>query len=655
MQGTRLAALIAIVALLALTMVVVVVVDPVGPQLEPGGSLPPDASSAPDIGGRDALIAEPVAEGRGPSFDVRAHRGYPTSDVAQSKLWFHEGSWWGALLAERTNEYRIHRLDWVNQRWVDTGTIIGDRHGTLPDAVVFGDQVVIATGGLDPRGRRGAAVLRYTYAPETETYQLDPDFPVTLTTDPATSLTIARGEEGRLWAAYVSAGQLFVSRTDGNDHVWREPVTPDAPGEDLDEDAASLFAFDDTVGLIWSHVLDDRVTFATPVVVEDGPDEWTRHQVVVEGLRYADDHVNVAVLPGDDGDRVFVAIKTSLDERDNANRLDPQVLLLVRQPDGTWRQHLVARVDERWSRPIVLLDPDNRVVYVAANAPFGGGGIYLKASPIDRISFPAGLGTPLIEKEDAPQVSSVTSTKQLVDPGMGLVFLASDSLTGEYHHVALLPSGGGTEIARAPFEYPAPAARRLLDDRFDPFAAGSPLGNGWAVRANGETTFAILDTDDGRRVAGTISTADGSRARACKEIHPVADGLLRVETVVLQSAVGDSDTVTAAVRHQGGISAAVHLSRRGVFSYVEGGTIVRTELPYAANTWYRVILTLDLTARTYDWEVQRAADDAPVIGAQGVGLSPAASIPADEVCVQSSNAPGAGLQFLVDSVLVEQR
>jgi hypothetical protein len=654
MQGTRLPALIGITALLVLTMVVVAVVDPVARRGNSGEPLPPAASVSPDVGGSDLAIAHLVGEGRGPTFDTSTERGYPTSEVAQSKVWFHAGSWWGALVAEGTNEYRIHRLDWDEQRWVDTGVFIAERHGTLPDTLAYGDQVAIATGGTDPRGRRGAAILRYTYVPETESYELDADFPVTLTTSPATSLTIARGADDRLWASYISAGQLYVTRTDGDDHLWQEPATPEG-ADDLQQDAAVLFAFGETVALIWSHVVNDQIIFATPIITGDGPARWDEQQVVVEGLRYADDHINVAVMPGEDGSRLFLAVKTSLDERDNANRLDPQVVLLVREPDGTWRQHLVSRVDDRHSRPIVLLDPASRIVYVVANAPFGGGGIYLKASSIDRLSFPVGLGTPLIEKEDAPRVSSPTSTKQLLEPGMGLVVLASDSLTGEYHHAVLLPEDGGTELVRGPFEYPASPSRRLLDDRFDPFVPGTPLGNRWAVRAGGLTTFSVLDTDDGRRVAGTVSAADGSRARACKEVHPVAEGILHVETVVLQSAVGESDGLIAAVRHGGAISAAVHLSRRGIFSYQAGDATVRTELPYAPNTWYRVSLELDLAAGVYDWEVRSAEDDAAVIGATGVPLSSAGSIPADEVCVQSPTSAGAGLAFLLDSVMVEQR
>jgi hypothetical protein len=653
MQGTRLPALIGILALLILTGVVIVVVDPVGRSAVGGPSLPPAASSDPDIGGPDAAILEVVGEGAGPRFDTTVERGYPTSEVGQSKLWYHAGSWWGALLAEGTNEYRIHRLDWTAQQWRDTGAVIAERAGTLPDVVATGDQVVIVTGGTDPRGRRGAAVLRYTYDPDAQRYGIDSDFPVTLTTNPAASLTVTRGRAGHLWVAYVQAGQLQVTRTAGNDLIWREPAVPEITELEPRVDAVALVPFGDSIALVWSTETHDRVSFAIPTISDDGLDTWEARQIVVEGLQYADDHISVAVMPEEGGERVFMAIKTSLDERANVNRLDPQVLLLVREPDGTWLQYLVGRIADRHSRPVVLLDPENRVVYVIANAPFGGGGIYLKASSIDRISFVAGMGTTLIEKDEAPKVSTATSTKQLIDPAMGLVVLASDSETGEYHHVALLSSGGGEGIARASIEETPPPPRLFVEDRFDPFVTGTPLGNRWSVRASGATTFTIMETDDGRRVTGTVSAADGSRARMCKEIPHTDEGVLLLETHVYLSAVGSSDAIVAALRHEGGISAAVHLSRRGVFSYVDGDATARTEMAYTPGTWYHFLMTVDLSAATYDWEVRRQSNDTRLISVSDVPLASVASgAPADEICLQSPTATGPGLSFLVDSVRV---
>jgi hypothetical protein len=648
MQGTRLPALITIILLVVVTAIVIVIVDPVG---APAASVPPSSSVVPSPVADDPRIAELAGTGRGPAFDTTTEDGYPTSDVVQSKLWFHAGSWWGALVAEGTNEYRIHRLDWPSQRWVDTGTAIAPRVGTLPDVVAAGERLYIATGGADPRDRRGVSLLRYTFDPATEQYALDPDFPVRVTSVAAASMSLARDADGRLWVIYLNSGQLYVTRTDGNDLVWREPSIVNVDGLQTDVDSAAMVAFGDAVAIMWSNVVHDNYSFTVATV--GAPDQWETRQVAVEGLEYSDDHISLAVLSDADGERIFAAVKTSLDEADGPNRLDPQILLLVREPDGTWRQYLVGRVADHHSRPVVLLDEGSRIVYVVTNSPFSGGGIYMKASSVDRITFPTGLGTELIVDEGAPQVRSATSTKQIVDAASGIVILASDSTTGEYHHAALLAEGGGQAIDRSPFEYPEPGPRRLVNDRFDAFDPGTPVANGWEMRDGGETTFAIIDTDDGRRVAGTVAAPDGSRARMCKQFDPVSDGALRVVTEVFVSDVGESEAVIAAIRHQGVISAALRLSSRGVFSYLDANMVVRTEVPFATDTWYRAVMTLDLAARTYDWEVIRLSDDALVAQAAGIALPDTISLPADEVCLQSPTAAVPGLAFFVDAVLVE--
>ena len=135
MEGTRLPALLTIGGMVIITAAVLMVVDPIGgppPSAAPGSfqsPASPSASEAPDA------VATLVGGGRGPSYDPATLTGYPTSVVGQSKLWFHAGAWWGVIVAEGTNEFRIHRLDWSSQTWVDTGTFIAEWVGTMPDVV----------------------------------------------------------------------------------------------------------------------------------------------------------------------------------------------------------------------------------------------------------------------------------------------------------------------------------------------------------------------------------------------------------------------------------------------------------------------------------------------------------------------------------------
>ena len=65
------------------------------------------------------LLAQDVGF-EGPSFPVAVTT--PTESKPESKLWFHDGFWWGCLWS--ANAYRIHRINFFNHAWVDTGAVI---------------------------------------------------------------------------------------------------------------------------------------------------------------------------------------------------------------------------------------------------------------------------------------------------------------------------------------------------------------------------------------------------------------------------------------------------------------------------------------------------------------------------------------------------
>jgi hypothetical protein len=75
------------------------------------------------------------------------------------------------------------------------------------------------------------------------------------------------------------------------------------------------------------------------------------------------------------------------------------------------------------------------MIHVFSTGPQGGGAIYEKTSPLDNISFPIGLGTPVIEDAASPHMGNATSTKQNVNSTTGIVVLASDDSTNYYWHM----------------------------------------------------------------------------------------------------------------------------------------------------------------------------------------------------------------------------
>jgi hypothetical protein len=46
--------------------------------------------------------------------------------MAQSKLWFNAGLWWGVLFDRPSEEYHIYRYDWASHPWNDTDTLKGE-------------------------------------------------------------------------------------------------------------------------------------------------------------------------------------------------------------------------------------------------------------------------------------------------------------------------------------------------------------------------------------------------------------------------------------------------------------------------------------------------------------------------------------------------
>jgi hypothetical protein len=123
--------------------------------------------------------------------------------------------------------------------------------------------------------------------------------------------------------------------------------------------------------------------------------------------------------------------------------------LLVLGTDGKWKQPVTfGRVQDDHTRPIVLIDEQNRNLYMFATAPVNGGTIYYKQAPLGNISFANGKGTPFIQSSTDTTVNNATSTKQNVNSASGLVVLASDHNSKYYLHNTLnLSSNNADTVA----------------------------------------------------------------------------------------------------------------------------------------------------------------------------------------------------------------
>ena len=143
-------------------------------------------------------------------------------------------------------------------------------------------------------------------------------------------------------------------------------------------------------------------------------------------MSLADDHINLKMQAGAGG-RVFAATKTS-----NSTAGQPLTALLVRDPaSGAWSSSTFGTVSDGHTRPIVLLDEQHGVVHMFATSKTGD--IVTKTASITAPSFPAGVGTTVIDQSSG--INNATSTKQNVNSTTGLVVVATGG--GRYWHTGI--------------------------------------------------------------------------------------------------------------------------------------------------------------------------------------------------------------------------
>lgn len=361
----------------------------------------------------------------------------PTADKSQGKLWFAHGSWWALMVGEAASAVRLHRLDWGRQTWVDTGTVVDERTFSRADVLADGDDVYLVSAGASPFASHAARFVHLRYQARDDTYVLDPASPVTVTRAGVRSIVLTRDAAGVSWIAYLEEGRVYVVHS-ADGVTFSSAFAP--PGTEAGASRVALIARKDDVALLWTEPDNSAVLLARHEQGAD-PGTWTRPVKLVEGLQSSDDHLNIKTATVGGEERLYLAVKTSLDESPTANPNSAQVLLVEVRPDDRVTRHLFGRVRDRHTRPIVLIDETAQLLYVIATAPSGGGRIYYKRSPLDRIAFAPGRGTPLVRSNEDLLINDGTSTKQNLDAASGLVVLGWSRDTSRYLH-GVLDLGG---------------------------------------------------------------------------------------------------------------------------------------------------------------------------------------------------------------------
>ena len=650
MRGGRLLAAIG-VGLLGLTLIAMFVLTPDGPRRPATSFALPTvspivgASRAP-FGPLDSSVT--VVDGLYDDGLDRAVRS-PTRHKNQSKLFFAHGSWWGVLHEPTSREARIHRLDWMTQRWHDTGVVVDERPYARADVLFADDTLYVASGGSSESAAHAVRVLVFTFDPATSRWAPAPDFPVVVSEAGVESPLIERSPSGVLWVSYIAAGVLQVAHSLDDIHRWTPPFIPNVANTSVQTDQVGMTAVGDELLLIWSNQLDEAI-YATSHNDGDPDDTWSEVITVVGGFLAADNHLNVRALP--DG-RVFAVTKTSLDTVPTSQPGWDQVLMLDRT-DGLWSRQQFGQIRDKHTRPIVVLDAEHEEALVFATAPTSGGAIYLKHTGFDDIRFPVGQGEVAITADGLSEINDATSTKQPVGSSTGLVVLASDDPTGRYVHLAA--SLGGVPPGRSPGSppdgpEPAPAEPTdLVVETNDSFTVEDPVQPLWdapASRANGTVAYVRRAGQD---IAVRLKTDGTGELRPCRKIGATGTGKVTIAADIRLDGQGPLDTTLLMARGEGTELGGIRADQERRVRVSSGDGRETTNVRFRRGTFYRAELRLDTDARTID--VRLADTDGRVlVERKGLPWRAPGSTVVDAVCVAAPAGP-AGLGLTFDDVRV---
>jgi len=565
------------------------------------------------------------------------------TDEAQSRLWFHDGEWWGVFLTAATGDQRIFRLDPASDAWIDTGVIVDDRPFARMDVIWDGERLVVASAGRQSVPRHALRIVRFSYDPSTRTYRRDANFPLPITEVGVEGVMVVRSDDGRLWVAYRQGSRMAIDHSLDSDLAWRGPFAPAAAEGTIDR--LAIASLGTHVAVIWTRPSEDAVFTAWHDTT--GPEDvWQPGaDTPLAGLRFGEDDLSVAADRSPGAERLFVAVRTSAERASNQGRLDPQVVVVELRLNADPTTYLVGRVEDRHAGPIILINSDARELYVVAAAPKAGGAIYYKTASLDRIMFQTGVGTLLVPAAVAhPRLVNPTSTKQALDNNSGMVVAATDTGAGLYAFGAL-GVGDGTAVTPVPSSS-SPAAAPLVDNTFDGLAVGAQVP-GWVVEGEPLPSFVIrvLSGSDSSARLSSSTTA----ARACIATGDVSEGVLRVEAETLTNLASAEELRLLQVRGATGEVASVRL-RDGEVVYGDGTARVRSGLFLAPGRWYRSVLVLDFASQTYAVELRNAADDSILLQDGGLGWRSIESSIVKRLCAELPPQPG--LDLYLDDVRV---
>ena len=395
----------------------------------------------------------------------------PTGEKPQSKLWFNDGIWWGVMYnkASTSKHFEIYRFNWATDTWTTTGVMVDARTKSSADALWTGSKLyTVSNVAPGATGDVNIYVTRYSYNSTTKTYSVDSSFPVAVHHRGVETVVMDRDTTGKLWVTFTDANSsggrnAYVTHTTTNDNTWITPYVVPVTGANTlkSDDISTIVAYSGNIGVMWSNQKDSAVYFAYhPDGTADN--NWISNPAV-QGPKYADDHLNIKSLQADSAGQLFAVVKTSLNDVESSTSTKPSVLLLQLDTHGSWSRRTVWRIVDNVTRPIVLLDQQNRTIYAFTTVNYGSqdnGAIYYKSVSLDNPSmqFVEGLGTPFIVSSTDTHINNASSTKQALNSTTNLLVIAGDDTSNYYFHNKIVLGNGGPTLTPTATNTSAPTS-----------------------------------------------------------------------------------------------------------------------------------------------------------------------------------------------------
>ena len=212
----------------------------------------------------------------------------PTGQKPESKLWYADGTWWGALWNNTVRRLEIHRFNQATQAtnaWTATGTIIDSRRNSEADTLWDGSKLYVLTHMKDTDTTAtdlGLKFQRFGYSTTTKKYTLEAS--KTVVNKKAEAAVLDKDSTGKLWVTYTTentAGgrEVRVAHSTTSDTTWIAPyVLPASGANNLSlDDISTLVAYRDTktgtrrIGVLWSNESAGPPTASTSPATSTAP------------------------------------------------------------------------------------------------------------------------------------------------------------------------------------------------------------------------------------------------------------------------------------------------------------------------------------------------------------------------------------------------